>query len=147
MMGKQEAQAVLFVPGFDLGSRVRTDHPLRRVEAAVDFSFVRPLVAPLYGYNGNVSVDPEVVLKLMFLNHRAVDDAFGVITATQTTPGDVNENAQMPSLRRLRASCPVHAGRDPDVPGGRATGVFGSSGPVLTLRARWGAPGGRRTPS
>jgi transposase len=67
MMGKQEAQVPLFVPGFDLGSRVRADHPLRRVEAAVDFSFVRPLVAPLYGYNGNVSVDPEVVLKLMFL--------------------------------------------------------------------------------
>jgi len=67
MMGKQEAQAELFVRGFDLGSRVRADHPLRRVKAAVDFSFVRSLVAPLYGYNGNVSVDPEVVLKLLFL--------------------------------------------------------------------------------
>jgi transposase len=29
---------------------------------------VRPLVAPLYGYNGNESVDPEVALKLMFLS-------------------------------------------------------------------------------
>jgi transposase len=40
---------------------------LRRVKAAVDFGFVRTCVADRYGYNGNVSVDPEVVLKLMFL--------------------------------------------------------------------------------
>jgi len=67
MMGKQKAQVPLFVPGFDLGRRVRPAHPLRRVKAKVDFAFVRGLVEPLYGYNGNVSVDPEVVLKLMFL--------------------------------------------------------------------------------
>ncbi len=67
MMGKQKTQVPLFVPGFDLGLRVRLDHPLRRVKAAVDFSFVRGRVAPLYGHNGNVSVDPEVIVKLMFL--------------------------------------------------------------------------------
>jgi len=52
MMGKQEAQVPLFVPGFDLGSRVRPDRPLRRVKAAVDFGFVRECVADRYGYNG-----------------------------------------------------------------------------------------------
>jgi len=67
MMGKQQTQASLFVPGFDLGSRIPPDHPLRAIQAHVDFSFVRKEVAHLYGYNGNVSVDPEVVLKMMFL--------------------------------------------------------------------------------
>jgi transposase len=67
MMGKQETQIPLFTPGFDLAARVRHDHPLRRVKEMVDFSFVRAEVAHLYGYNGNVSVDPEVVLKMMFL--------------------------------------------------------------------------------
>lgn len=67
MMGKQETQIPLFVPGFDLASRVRPDHPLRRVRELIDFSWVRKEVAHLYGYNGNESVDPEVVLKMMFL--------------------------------------------------------------------------------
>jgi transposase len=33
----------------------------------VDFTFVRQRVAQCYGYNGNVSVDPAVVMKMMFL--------------------------------------------------------------------------------
>src|SRR3954469_10875185 len=71
MMGKpKRREPKLFYAGesLDLEARVPADHPLRKVLAAVDFSFVRPLVAPLYGYNGNESVDPEVALKLMFLS-------------------------------------------------------------------------------
>jgi transposase len=33
----------------------------------VDFGWVRAEVAHCYGYNGNESVDPEVILKLLFL--------------------------------------------------------------------------------
>lgn len=67
MMGKHEKQKDLFSYGVDLDARVRKDHPLRRVAEMVDFSFVREEVAGKYGTNGNVSVDPEVILKLMFL--------------------------------------------------------------------------------
>jgi len=58
MIGKQEPHVPLFVHGFALGSRIPPDHPLRALHAHVDFSFVRKEVAHLYGYNGNVSVDP-----------------------------------------------------------------------------------------
>jgi transposase len=71
MMGRpKRREAKLFYAGeaLDLEARVPAGHALRRVLGAVDFSFVRPLVAPLYGYNGNESVDPEVALKLMFLS-------------------------------------------------------------------------------
>jgi len=37
------------------------------VASAIDFTFARAEVEGTYGYNGNVSVDPAVVLKLMFL--------------------------------------------------------------------------------
>jgi transposase len=37
------------------------------VAAAIDFTFARAEVAPTYGYNGHVSVDPAVILKMMFL--------------------------------------------------------------------------------
>ena len=66
-MGRHEGQKELFNYGVDLDRRVRSDHPLRAIRAAVDFSFVRQEVAGCYGYNGNQSIDPEVILKLMFL--------------------------------------------------------------------------------
>jgi len=40
---------------------------LRKIQAAVDWNFVRSAVAGCYGHNGNVSVDPVVILKMMFL--------------------------------------------------------------------------------
>lgn len=67
MMGQHEGQKELFSYQVDLDRRVRADHPLRAVRAAVDFGFVRSEVARFYGYNGNESVDPAVILKLMFL--------------------------------------------------------------------------------
>ena len=67
MMGRHEGQRELFSYQVDLERRVRADHPLRAVRAAVDFRFVRAEVAPCYGYNGNESVDPEVILTLLFL--------------------------------------------------------------------------------
>lgn len=66
-MGIQEGQKEMFSYQVDLDRRVRADHPLRAIRRAIDFSFVRQEVAHCYGYNGQVSVDPEVILKLMFL--------------------------------------------------------------------------------
>lgn len=57
----------LFYVGFSLEDRVPADHPLRAIRRLVDFSFVRREVAGLYGDRGNESVDPIVVLKLLFL--------------------------------------------------------------------------------
>lgn len=67
MMGRQQKQAKLFHYQFNLDSRVRSDHPLRSVKRAVDFSFVRGEVAKRYGRNGHESVDPEMILKMLFL--------------------------------------------------------------------------------
>lgn len=66
-MGTQDGQKEMFSYQVDLDRRIRADHPLRAIRAAIDFGFVRQEVAHCYGYNGQVSVDPEVILKLMFL--------------------------------------------------------------------------------
>jgi len=63
----KEPQKDLFAYNIDLDRRVRPDHPLRRIAETIDFTFVRAEVAKFYGKNGNVSVDPVVILKLMFL--------------------------------------------------------------------------------
>jgi transposase len=46
---------------------VRSDHPLRRINAVLDLSFVRQAVAHTYGRRGNKSVPSEVILRMMLL--------------------------------------------------------------------------------
>lgn len=67
MMGMHTPQKELFSYAVDLDRRVHADHPLRRVNAMVDFTFARAAVKHSYGANGNESFDPAVLLKLMFL--------------------------------------------------------------------------------
>jgi transposase len=52
MMGTHQPQPSLFAYRVDLEQRIRFDHPLRRVAAVVDFSFVRTQVASCYGWVG-----------------------------------------------------------------------------------------------
>ena len=67
MMGTKEPQKELFSYSVDLDKRVRPEHPLRRVQELVDFTFVRGEVRGCYGYNGHESVDPAIIMKMMFL--------------------------------------------------------------------------------
>src|SRR5204863_3372242 len=67
MMGVHQPQTELFSYQVNLEKRVRPDHPLRQIARAVDFTFVRAEVASLYGRNGNESVDPAILMKMMFL--------------------------------------------------------------------------------
>jgi transposase len=67
MIGIQKKQEGLFCYGVHLEKRVPRNHPLRKLKQVLDLSFVRPAVSQFYGYNGNESVDPEVIVKLMIL--------------------------------------------------------------------------------
>lgn len=50
-----------------LENRVGKEHPLRRIKDLVDFDFIYKEVEDKYGKNGNVSVPPPIILKLIFL--------------------------------------------------------------------------------
>ncbi len=68
MMGKQQKpQRSLFHYGININKRVRGNHPLRKVSELIDFDFIYQEVNECYGHNGNVSVPPPVILKLMLL--------------------------------------------------------------------------------
>ena len=68
MMGVQNPpQGKLYYTNFNLDQRVRTNHPLRKIDQLIDFDFVYQEVADKYGFNGNVSLPPPVLLKLMLL--------------------------------------------------------------------------------
>lgn len=68
MMGRQQrVQRKLFYTELNLDQRVPKDHILRKVEKCIDFDFIYKNVKDKYGTNGNVSVPPPVLLKMMLL--------------------------------------------------------------------------------
>lgn len=68
MMGpRQSRESKLFYAGVNIEERVDPAHRLRKIAAAVDFASIRPQVAELYGVRGQPSLDPTLVLKLLFL--------------------------------------------------------------------------------
>ncbi len=67
MMGRHEPQKDLFSYHIDLDKRVRPENPLRRIAEKIDFTFIREEVAKFYGKKGNESVDPVIILKMIFL--------------------------------------------------------------------------------
>lgn len=68
MMGRQpDAQQKLFYTCLNLEKRIRKDHILRKIATVIDFDFIYKQVKDKYGTNGNVSVPPPVILKMMML--------------------------------------------------------------------------------
>ena len=68
MMGRHPPpQGKLFYTNLNLDKRIRPHHPLRRISQFIDFDFIYQEVAEKYGTNGNVSVPPPIILKLILL--------------------------------------------------------------------------------
>jgi transposase len=68
MMGQKTVQPKLYY-SFSLEDRVPRNHLVRRLAAAVDFSFVYGLVRRYYSHTGQPSVDPVVLFKLSLLGY------------------------------------------------------------------------------
>ena len=66
MLGRKTFAPKLF-DAFSLEEQVSADPLLRRVTAAVDFSFVRGLTARFYSHTGQPGIDPVVLFKLSLL--------------------------------------------------------------------------------
>jgi transposase len=68
MMGRQpKVQNKLFYTAVNLEQRVRKNHVLRKIKSKIDFDFIYNEVKDTYGINGNESVAPPVILKMMLL--------------------------------------------------------------------------------
>ena len=67
MMGHENHQCKLFCYDVNLEKRLRSDHPLRKINEFVDFEFIYGEVKEKYGSRGNVSVPPPVILKMLLL--------------------------------------------------------------------------------
>ena len=68
MMGHQEGfQSKLFYHQIKLDQRVPKGHTLRKIQEKIDFDFIYGEVKDSYGDNGNVSIPPPIILKMMLL--------------------------------------------------------------------------------
>ena len=65
-MGRQpNQQQKLFYERINLDQRIRADHVLRLIQQHIDFDFIYQEVEGTYGPNGNASVPPPMILKMM----------------------------------------------------------------------------------
>ena len=68
MMSRQSpSQNALFHYAVNLEDRIPASHELRQVSSVLDLEFVYDRVRDLYGRNGNESVPPPVILRMMLL--------------------------------------------------------------------------------
>ena len=68
MMGYQnDFQPKLFYNSINFDERIPANHILRKMRSRIDFDFIYQEVKDLYGGNGNVSVPPPAILKMMLL--------------------------------------------------------------------------------
>ena len=62
-----DIQTKLFYHQVSLDQRVPQGHLLRKIDQTIDFDFIYQEVKDTYGDNGNVSIPPPVILKMMLL--------------------------------------------------------------------------------
>ncbi len=67
MMGQHERQEEMWAEPVNLGKLIPEDASLRKIQRVLKLDFVRQEVARFYGHNGNESVDPVIIVKLMLL--------------------------------------------------------------------------------
>ena len=69
MMGRLKSdQAQLFYE-FRLGDAVPEDHLVRKIDAALDLSWLRSELAPYYSCTGRPSIDPELMIRILVVGY------------------------------------------------------------------------------
>ena len=69
-----------------LDQLVPQEHLVRKMEAALDFSFIYDLVKDVYSEVGRPSIDPVILIKLSFIQY-----TFGIRSMRQTIAGSRNK--------------------------------------------------------
>ncbi len=66
MMGRKKFPSRnSFAIAINMNQQIRKDRILRKIDQVIDFEFIYKEVRHLYGHNGNVSVPPPTILKLL----------------------------------------------------------------------------------
>ncbi len=69
MMGDQLVRQDRLFYEICLEDKVPPDHLVRRLDAALDLSWLRAELAPYYSHTGCPSVDPELMIRMLLLGY------------------------------------------------------------------------------
>lgn len=78
MSVRNNAKDFGFILGF-IEDYVPENHLVRKLEEAIDWCFIYPLVKPLYSLEGRPSIDPVILFKMIFINY-----TFGINSMRKT---------------------------------------------------------------
>lgn len=65
MMGRLKSEQGQLFYQFQLGDAVPEDHLVRKIDAALDLSWLRSELAPHYSSTGRPSIDPELMIRML----------------------------------------------------------------------------------
>lgn len=69
MMGEAQGRQDRLFHDLCLEDRVPADHPLRRIDAVLDLSWLRGELAPFYSPIGRPSIDPELMIRMLLIGY------------------------------------------------------------------------------
>lgn len=69
MMGRLKSEQAQLFYQFQLGDAVPEDHLVRKIDAALDLSWLRSELAPHYSSTGRPSIDPELMIRMLVVGY------------------------------------------------------------------------------
>lgn len=69
MMGRLERGQDQFFYSYRLDELVPADHLVRKLDAALDLSWLRAELAPYYSHTGRPSIDPELMIRMLIVGY------------------------------------------------------------------------------
>jgi transposase len=69
MMGEPVGRQDRLFYEFCLEDRVPADHPLRKIDAVLDLSWLRRELKPHYSHTGRPSIDPELMIRMLVIGY------------------------------------------------------------------------------
>jgi transposase len=69
MMGRLKSDQGQLFYGFRLGDVVPEDHMVRKIDTALDLSWLRSELAPHYSSMGRPSIDPELMIRMLVVGY------------------------------------------------------------------------------
>jgi hypothetical protein len=69
MMGRLKSEQGQLFYQFNLEDAVPVDHLVRRIDAALDLSWLRDELAPHYSSMGRPSIDPELMIRMLVVGY------------------------------------------------------------------------------
>ena len=69
MMGQAVGRQDRLFYEFNLDERIPANHLLRRIDAVLDLSWLRPELSPFYSHTGCPSIDPELMIRMLLVGY------------------------------------------------------------------------------